>query len=105
MKIQRRIKELQNQRNWSTNKLANESGVSLATIISWYTKNATPSLKMLGSICDAFGITLAEFFNESSTRIELTEEEKALLDEWVLLSPKEKEIVFSLIKCINKGDY
>ena len=105
MKIQMRIKELQNQRNWSTNKLAIESGVSSATIVSWYTKNATPSLKMLSNICDAFGITLAEFFNESDTRIEYTDEEKVLLKEWVLLSPKEKEIVFSLIQCINKGDY
>ena len=104
MNIQRRIKELQNERDWSTNKLGTESGVGYATITSWYNKHATPSLKMLVSICNAFGITLAEFFNESDTRIELTDEEKALLKEWVLLSPKEKEIVFNLIKCINEGD-
>lgn len=101
-KINNRIRELQAQRNWSTNHLAVESGVSLATIINWFNRRATPSVNLLEKICSAFGITIAEFFNDDDEKIQLTAQEKELLGEWALLSPAERDAILSTIKVVNQ---
>lgn len=100
-RINNRIKQLQLQRNWSVYHLALESGISAATILNWFNRKATPSINLLEKICNAFGITLAQFFNESDDVIELTEQDKELLREWVLLHAAEKDAILNLIKTMN----
>ena len=60
-----RIKEIQNTFNTkSTSKLAEMAGVNKSTISMLKTKREkTVTLQTIRLICDAVGITLAEFFN------------------------------------------
>lgn len=60
-----RIKEIQNTFNIkSTSKLAEMAGVNKSTISMLKTKREkTVTLQTIRLICDAVGITLAEFFN------------------------------------------
>ena len=68
MDVLERIVELRQERNWSEYRLAEESGITQSTISSWYRKNMIPTIPSLSRICDAFGITLSQFFLEDNER-------------------------------------
>lgn len=86
-------------RNWSEYQLAVKSGLPQSTISSWYRKNMLPSLTSLEKICDAFDITLSQFFS-SSTMKELTSEQQDFLQKWNLLSPEQKKAFLNLMDSI-----
>ncbi len=98
-----RIRELQMIRNWSTYHLAMEAELSSATVLSWYSRNSIPTIKALHNVCNAFGITMSEFFNNGSERIELTEQEKILLKQWSLLHANEREAFLQLMMTVNEN--
>ena len=50
-------------RHWSNYDLASHAGIKPTTISSWYRKDIVPTIPTLLKICDAFGITLTEFFS------------------------------------------
>lgn len=62
MDILKRIVDLRTERNWTEYQLAERSGLTQSTISSWYRKNMLPTIPSLSKICDAFGITLSQFF-------------------------------------------
>lgn len=64
MDVLDRIVELRQKRGWSEYRLAEESDITQSTISSWYRKNMIPSIPSLSKICDAFDITLSQFFLE-----------------------------------------
>ena len=64
MDIVEHISELRKARSWTEYELAERSGLTQSTISSWYKKNMLPSIPSLTKICDAFGLTLSEFFLE-----------------------------------------
>lgn len=51
-------------RQWSQRKLAQELRVSDASVSEWVNGKSSPTLKMLGRICQAIGITEAVFFGD-----------------------------------------
>lgn len=102
MNIHARIKQLQNKRNWTTNHLAMESNISPGTILNWYKRNSIPTVTGIQSLCDAFGITISEFFNEDEDKIYLSDLQKELLAEFDLLDKREKEDIIRLIKTRNE---
>lgn len=57
-------------RNWSIYDLASEAGIKPTTISSWYRKNIMPTLPTLEKLCDAFNVSVSEFFSvvESAER-------------------------------------
>ena len=62
--VKMRIMELCEERKWSINKLATESGVSASTIKNiFYGKSSNPGIVTIKILCDGFGINLVEFFN------------------------------------------
>ena len=71
------IKELMEERGWSEYRLAIASGLSQSTVANIFNRNTTPSVATLESICNGFGITLAQFFAEGDM-VELTEEQKEM---------------------------
>lgn len=71
MDILEKITELRLERNWSEYQLAEKSGLTQSTISSWYRKNMVPSIPSLTKICDAFGITISQFFLEDSNNVVL----------------------------------
>lgn len=71
---------------------------------SWYNNNATPSIPSLVKICDAFQITLSEFFakaegNESAPVV-LTPQQMQVIDRWSVLRPDQQEAFLSLLNTI-----
>ena len=56
----------------------------------------------LERICDAFGITLAQFFAEDGGRLNLTEDQNEILEIWDNLESKEREILMTFIRSLKK---
>lgn len=96
MNILDRITVLQNERNWTAYRLSQESGIPQTTISSWYKKNMTPSISSLAQICDAFHITLAQFFSEGEA-VDITLEQKKLLDAYARLSKYQQSKLFDFL--------
>lgn len=76
-----RITYYRNQKNWSEYQLAEHSGLTQSTISSWYRKNMVPTIPSLEKICNAFGITLSQFFSMEEDNFTLTDCQKELLKE------------------------
>ena len=62
-KVNSRILELCNQRNWTKYKLARESKISNSAINAMFRQNHVPTIYNLEKICSAFNISLSQFFN------------------------------------------
>ena len=64
MNVIERIKQLKNDRGWTDYRLAMEAMIPQSTLASIYERNTPPKLDILDCLCHAFGITLAQFFQE-----------------------------------------
>ncbi len=94
----KRIDELIEERGWSDYKLSMESGLSISTIANIHRRNTVPSIPTLAAICNAFGITLSQFFYEDTNYVELTPEQKEFFDKWITLTGTQKKLLHDLIK-------
>lgn len=94
-----RITFYRNQKGWTEYQLATKSGLTQSTISSWYRKDLVPSIPSLEKICNAFGITLSQFFSENETPYALTDIQKQLLDASTVLTEEQQ---LSLIEFIKK---
>ena len=74
------IRKNREARGWTEYQLAERSGLPQSTISSWYKKGMTPSFSSLEKICEAFGLTLSQFFADAEDRLTLTPAQRALLD-------------------------
>ncbi len=82
MDVLEKIDKLRKERGWSVNYLAMEAELTQSTLNNLYTRKTEPKISTLRSICKAFGITLAEFFNDEETADdELIRRVKGLSDE------------------------
>lgn len=81
MDILRKITELREERHWSEYQLAEKSGLTQSTISSWYRKNILPSIPSLSRICDAFGLSLSQFFLEDEKHAVLLSDRQTMLIE------------------------
>ena len=70
MDVGKRITELRIQRNLTTNKLANLSGVSQSYLRDVEMGNKNPIVEFLSYICQGLHITLHNFFSEESLPID-----------------------------------
>ena len=98
MDVLQRIDELRKGRGWSYYKLAEESGVTQSTIANMFARKSNPSIPTLGLFCNAFGITLAEFF--CSTDIP-TDDELLLITKYRSLPEADKATVKALVKHLS----
>lgn len=64
---QNRIRQLMDERGWTIYRLAQESKLAQTTISNLFKRNNQPSLSTVNAICDACGITLAQFFTEDDS--------------------------------------
>ena len=98
MEVITKIVELKNERHWSEYRLAKEAGVSQSTLSNLMSRGNSPSLYTLERICSAFGISLAQFFSTEDNILDITEEQKIVLQHWNLLSNEQKEKAMIYIK-------
>lgn len=98
MDVLARIIELRDARGWSEYQLAEKSGMAQSTISSWYRKRMLPTIPSLEKICDAFDITLAQFFIENPNEsVTLNEKQLCLLNSCVKLSPEQFDALLHFI--------
>lgn len=95
-----RLRQLMAERNWTAYRLAKESGLSESTLANIFKRNTVPSIATLEAVCSAFGISLAQFFADQNM-VELTPELKELFDNWVSLTPEQKQAALHMIRAMN----
>ena len=96
--VLKRIEELKNLHGWSEYNLAEKSTLAQSTISSWYRQNMLPSISSLEKICNAFDISLSEFFAEDNDAIYPTDQQRELLKAFSLLSPNQKDLLIKFLK-------
>ena len=95
-----RLKQLLNDRGWTDYRLSKECGLAQSTIGNIYRRNVNPSLDTLETICKGFGITLSQFFAEGEV-VELTPELKEVFENWISLTPKQKDAALQMLKAMK----
>lgn len=81
MEVLEKIEKLRKEKGWSVNFLALESGLTQSTLNNLYSRNTEPKISTLRAICNAFGITLSDFFKEEENEDELIRRVKSLSQE------------------------
>lgn len=102
MNVLEKIKRLQDIRGWSTYKLAYEAGLTQSTLSNMFARGTCPTVDTLEKICEAFGISLSEFFEEGQNKTHVSDEEYELLNRYRALDDREKGVVASTINALSK---
>ena len=92
MDILEKIDELRKQRGWSVNYLAMEAELTQSTLNNLYKRRTEPKISTLRAICNAFGISLADFFKDD---ISPDDELKSKI---AFLSKENKQALLTIIK-------
>lgn len=101
MNILEKITQLRLERNWTEYQLAERSGLTQSTISSWYRKNMLPTIPSLERICEAFGITLSQFFLEDSDNtVVITDQQRMLLEYAAKLEPEQYNALLDFLKTL-----
>ena len=93
MDIRERIKQLMDQKDWTEYKLAKEAGLPQSTISHLFKRNNAPTYPTIEAICQAFGITIAQFFADEGEAVVLTPEQREMLLLWGTLSEKQLQMI------------
>lgn len=93
------------RRGWSEYTLAKNSGIPQTTISTWYRNDLQPNIASIERVCKAFNMTLSQFFfDEDDRAVELTEEQKALLQAWNALNEKQRSSLLRFLETIPDQD-
>lgn len=93
-----RITELRTKKHWTEYQLAEQSGLTQSTISSWYRKDILPTLPSLERICNAFGISVSQFFDDHTTEISLINpQQKYLLDKAAKLNNEQYDALIHFL--------
>jgi transcriptional regulator with XRE-family HTH domain len=97
MDIIAKIEKLKNERGWTDYELAQQAAITQSTIASIKARQTPPRFDTLQAICNAFGITLAQFFLDNEDIEYLSKEEKELLDRFRKLPPQKQKALIDLL--------
>ena len=98
MDINKKIENLRFQRGWSMYELAQEAGITQSTLTSMIKRGNPPKIDTLECICEAFGITLSQFFIEDEKLEILSKDEKELVALFRKLSNVKQQALIDLLK-------
>ncbi len=100
MEVGKRIVELRERKNISTNKLANLAGISQSYLRDIEMGKKNPTVEMLSYICFALDISLQDFFTEQKSQMNpyllsaiglLNDEEQTKLSEFICTLKKDNK--------------
>ena len=97
MTVYERIDRLMRQRSWSVYRLAKESGLSRSTLAHVFRRDSEPSISTLETICNTFGISMAEFFSDGEF-VPINDEQRKVLDMWAQLNSEQKQLLISIVE-------
>lgn len=96
MNVTDRIRLLMQERGWTEYRLRKETNLPASTIANIFHRGTIPSLTTLESICNAFGISLCQFFAENNF-VALNDEQQILLQTWSKLKKEQRAVLLSLM--------
>lgn len=82
MDVIARIQELREERGWTNYQLAKKAGLSQSTMTSAMNRGNNVTVQTIQKCCEAFGITMAEFFDDSLRIKEFSLRERKLVEDW-----------------------
>lgn len=97
MDINQKIINLCNDRGWSIYELSLQSGITQSSLNSMIHRGNPPKIENLQCICEAFGITLSQFFLDNEQIEVLSEREKKLVTSFRKLSDKKQLALLDLL--------
>ncbi|MBO4438467.1 MAG: helix-turn-helix domain-containing protein [Spirochaetaceae bacterium] len=101
MDILEKITKMRLERGWTEYELAERAGLTQSTISSWYRKKLIPSIPSLQHICEAYGITLSQFFIEEECFSEqLTKAQIEILNRWYRLTKDQQKKLADFLDAI-----
>ncbi len=101
MDILKKINQLRLERNWSIYRLSVESNISQSTLTNMFNRETLPSITTLECLCSAFGISMAEFFTEQTSKNNISAEQE-LLELYRALPDNTQQTILSLLHTITK---
>lgn len=105
MDVLAKLDRLMKENDWTYYRLAQESGLSQPTITNIFKRNAIPHIDTLEKICDAFGLSLAQFFIEDDEKfVPLNNSQKDLFRHWEALPKDKKRIIEDMIELTYKAN-
>lgn len=97
MDINKKIMDMCFERGWTLYTLSLEAGITQSTLQSMMNRGNAPKIETLQAICEAFGITLAQFFLEEEQVEILNADEKELVDSFRRLSSEKQQALLKFI--------
>lgn len=97
------ITDLCKERGWTYYRLAKESELPYSTINNMIHRTNIPTIPTLQKMCDAFGITLSDFFLGEVSEYTLTQGQQDLLDVYNVLSKEDKRILVAYGKGLARS--
>lgn len=98
--VGKRIQELCEKNNITKYRLAKWTGIDQTALAHNISGKTIPTVSNLERICDAFGITLAQFFSADDLPGELTKDQKELCDIWRKCDRHHRELLMTTSRCI-----
>lgn len=99
--VSAKITDLCSKSGISKYRLSQRTGISQSALSDITKMKKLPTLITLEKICDAFRITLAQFFTEDGNVLDLSEEQKRLLQTWSTLKPEEKNFINTCMESLK----
>lgn len=99
-----RLKELMNQKQWTTYRLAKEANIPYSSLNNLFIRNTEPTLPTLREICKGLGISLSDFFSTEHTPIvaEYSAEERKLILLYNSLKSSDKKLLMTYAQALNR---
>lgn len=98
MNIGNRITYFRTQKGYSVNKLANLAGISQSYLRDIELENKNPTIEIISCLCDTFGISLKDFFDENAAT---SLADDPLVQRIYQLSPKQRETLLAFLNTIE----
>ena len=103
MDVLRKINKMRLDRDWSIYRLSVESDVPQSTLTNMFNRETLPSIITLSAICNAFGVSLSEFFAEETEVRESGADERELIELFNSASNEARESILCLLREIQKN--
>ena len=92
-----RIINLCNKQHITMYRLAQISGLKQSTISNIMKRGTLPNLITLEKICIGFGITMSQFFQEKEECLNLTTQQKEIINIWIDLDEEKRELFYNIL--------
>ena len=102
MDITKRVDDLCKLYGMSKYRLSQLTGISQSAFSKMSRQQSSLSVETIHRICDALGISMAQFFADQNTYPDLTSQQLTLLTYWDRLSKEKKDYALLMIEQLDK---